>query len=117
MIAQQPSSAPAVASQPPPPLRGPIGSIVGVRPCLPPPKAATAAIPPPSARPELAQLPQPRLYPGPAAQGVPAGLPSPQPAQAPGPTRGEQIKTILAAIGVLALLLHSLRILGAATKT
>jgi hypothetical protein len=40
--------------------------------------------------------------------------PGPQPA---GPTRAEQIKTILAGIGILAILLHAMRLLGAAAQS
>ncbi len=34
-----------------------------------------------------------------------------------GPTRAEQLKTILAAVGAVALLFHGLRLLGAAQRS
>ncbi|MHC4181536.1 MAG: hypothetical protein ACYSWU_28920, partial [Planctomycetota bacterium] len=45
-----------------------------------------------------------------------AGGPTPEP-QPAGPTRADQIKTILAGIGILAVLFHGLRLLGLAAQS
>jgi hypothetical protein len=92
------------------------------------------AAPPPTARHDLVELPVPRPYEPPAGVGATAGLPGsaditvaeanrgpayleggrPTPESQPaGPTRVEQIKTILAGIGILAILFHAMRLLGA----
>jgi hypothetical protein len=63
-------------------------------------------------RPELAAVPA--SVPGNAPVAEVAGHPGEQPvALAAGPSRAEQIKTILAVIGVLSILFHAMRLLGA----
>jgi hypothetical protein len=64
---------------------------------------------------ELSKLPGGAASVGPVAEVPAAGASAewPDPA-APAPTRVERIKTMLAAIGVLAILFHALRLLGAA---
>ena len=52
----------------------------------------------------------------PVADVSAAGGPTPGP-QPAGPTRVEQIKTLLAGIGVLAILFHGMRMLGAAAES
>ncbi len=65
---------------------------------------------------ELAELPVPRPRKAPVAEVSAASSPPPHATvQSTMPGRAEQIKTILAAIGVFALLFHGLRLLGAAT--
>lgn len=95
MIAGQPAAAGPVQRDPV--QRDPI-DVVAVRPQ-----------PRPTPRYDLAQLPPVEPSETPVAQvSAPPDSPS-----VLGPTRGEQIKTILAAIGVLALLFHGLRLFGA----
>jgi hypothetical protein len=66
----------------------------------------------PTTRPELAELPAPPAQrPDEAEASSPSE--SPQPVEPAGPTRAEQIKTILAAIGILAILFHALRLVAA----
>jgi hypothetical protein len=96
----------------------PLAAIVG-GPDRPPANGAHRQ--PPDRR-NLDELPIPRPYEAPAGltssahstigqanRGSPAAEPRPA-----GPTRADQIKTILAAIGILAVLFHGLRLLGAA---
>ena len=77
----------------------------------------------PDAGSELAGLPVPeraRMPETPAAEvAIAAGPPDPPPGDSPpaGPSRLEQIKTILAAIGAVAMLFHGLRLLGAVAES
>ena len=98
MIAEQPGRRPASVSE------------VGGRPSLPPSSELPEE---PVPRHELVELPAARPAAAPAAE---VSLPADPPAAArlPGPSRADQIKTILAAIGILAILFHGLRILGRA---
>jgi hypothetical protein len=80
-----------------------------------PPAADAARQSPPSH--ELAELPVPRPYESPTGISPPAAISAtaqPPASQPPAPSQTDQIKTILAAIGVLAIAYHALRLLGAA---
>ena len=65
----------------------------------------------PAARPQPSQPPQPTAAPAVVSPPQPAA--TPKTAGEPPPTRGEQIKTILAAIGVISILFHAIRLVGA----
>jgi len=121
--------------------RAPVAAIIGGPYRLPSGDAGRQ----PSARHDLAELPVPRPYEPPAGvggtggtaglrgsadgtvapRGYPASYGTPNPEQAgpppapqpAGPTRAEQIKTILAGIGILAILFHAMRLLGAAARS
>ncbi len=139
MIAQRPPRVGATAGLPstadstvglanrgtPRPDPAPIAAITGGPYRLP----SSAAGRQPPARRDLAELPVPRPYDAPVqtpansartrSGDVPvadvsaAGGPTPEP-QPAGPTRVEQIKTLLAGIGILAILFHGMRMLGGA---
>jgi hypothetical protein len=81
------------------------GNVVAGMAVTPPPAATSAMVPPPIYSPTVPAA-STLAATGPAITG-PA-------ATATIPTRGEQIKTILAAVGVLALLFHGIRLIGSA---
>jgi S1-C subfamily serine protease len=98
-----PSSPTMIAQQPPPPTApqsAPPAALVDK-------KAEPASLPTP---PLVAVTPAP-VAPVVASAPAPAAVAAPLPAL---PSRGDQIKTILAAIGVIAILFHAIRLLGAA---
>ena len=103
MIARRPRPAPAPTAA------------IGTQPSPQPSEPSHEA----SAGRELVELPVPRPLATPSPKvSVPADPPSPaQPAAEARPNRVEQIKTILAAIGILAILFHGLRFLGAAARS
>jgi hypothetical protein len=82
------------------------------RPTLPTsePRGAQTAHPAPA---EIADLLPPLPRQQPAAEISPEEAPG---AAAAGPTRADQLKTILAAVGVLAILFHGLRLFAAAAS-
>lgn len=113
---QSPSPATMLARRPPRDL-APVAAIGAVRPIHPPPSPPLSSDPTrePSARCELAELPAAPPQETPVAEiSAPTELAASS--EPPGSSRAEQIKTILAAIGVLAILFHGLRLISAAQK-
>ncbi len=109
MIAQQPSAGPNTIARRPRPKPDPIVSIGGQWTLSPSSEAPDQS----PVRCELAELPIPRPPETPVADVSTPTEPLAGPTVG-GPNRAEQIKTILAAIGILALLLHGLRLLAVA---
>ncbi|OHB73438.1 MAG: hypothetical protein A2V70_08310 [Planctomycetes bacterium RBG_13_63_9] len=108
MIAQQPRRQPAVAAI----------AAAGSRASAAEASRAEANRPKgePVARDQLARLPTYGPRASPRQEVGRAGQPLGS-TQAAGPTRGDQIKTILAAIGILAILFHGLRLVAAAQES
>ena len=102
---------PAMIAQRPRPKPEPIAA-VAPKPSAPAPSHWDARPPRPR---QLAELPYPRPQTAPTVDVPGPGQP-PGPSEAAGPSLAEQIKTILAALGILALLFHGLRLLGAAAR-
>ena len=123
MIAQRPRQPRQQSQRLQPPVRRPYRP-PAARAELPEPEEPTAAIgrqpswrPSHNAREELLPRLEPAKSPGLERHGAPTvDVPSSPDSSVPCPARSESIKTILALIGVVALLYHGLRIFGAAAR-
>ncbi len=117
MLAGRRGPAAVAAANPQPEVRKPTATVAALRAA---PRPQRASPEPPAARqltdlplPESCQTPTESVSTGPQPDAGP--LPSAQPPML-GATRAEQLKSILAAIGAVALLFHGLRLLGAAQR-